>query len=440
MNINPEFRRNLWLELTPSRLVGMPLVLGLLFFLAYLLDDKQYGENVATTALLLFGLLACLWGTRLASESLITEIREHTWDGQRMSVIGPWSMTWGKLLGSTAYPWYGSLLCMLVYLTSRPALGLSLPGTVVLLLGSGLLGQAVGLLSSLQATRKNQRYGRFQTTVFLVLGAGCSVTLLSWPFADSTQILWYGRSYPDGSFVLSSMLLFLIWAMFGIYRLLRVELQLRSRPWAWCMFVLFMIIYLAGFLEEGGWLAGYSLLQERLLLAFSVSVVMVYGMIFSENKNPIVFRRLLKHLGRGEWAQVTEAFPLWLTTLPFVILTGLLLVGAELSSAPSGPHLKFSVSVVATAFFLLRDIGIVLYLNLGRIPKRADMLTMLLLFLLYGAVPLTLPGLNLDLLAGMFWPLQGMPAEIILPASAGQALFLLVLLVRRWRNNHSPGI
>jgi hypothetical protein len=34
MNINPEFRRNLWLELTPSRLVGMPLVLGVFFFLA----------------------------------------------------------------------------------------------------------------------------------------------------------------------------------------------------------------------------------------------------------------------------------------------------------------------------------------------------------------------------------------------------------------------
>ena len=33
MHINPEFRRNLWLELTPSRLVGMPLVLGVFFFL-----------------------------------------------------------------------------------------------------------------------------------------------------------------------------------------------------------------------------------------------------------------------------------------------------------------------------------------------------------------------------------------------------------------------
>ena len=161
MNINPEFRRNLWLELTPYRLVGMPMILGALLFLAYLLDGRQYSAGVARTALILFSLLAFLWGTRLASEALITEIREHTWDSQRMSVIGPWSMTWGKLLGSTIYPWYGALICLLVYLTSKPALGLSVIETAVLMVGSGLLGQAIGLLSSLQAIRKSQRYGRF---------------------------------------------------------------------------------------------------------------------------------------------------------------------------------------------------------------------------------------------------------------------------------------
>ncbi len=33
MTINPELRRNLWLELTPLRLIGMPVVLGLIFTL-----------------------------------------------------------------------------------------------------------------------------------------------------------------------------------------------------------------------------------------------------------------------------------------------------------------------------------------------------------------------------------------------------------------------
>jgi hypothetical protein len=58
VSINPEFRRNLWLELTPQRLIGMPLVLGALFLLAFTIDGKSFGENVANTSLLLFGLVS----------------------------------------------------------------------------------------------------------------------------------------------------------------------------------------------------------------------------------------------------------------------------------------------------------------------------------------------------------------------------------------------
>ncbi len=309
MNINPEFRRNLWLELTPFRLIGMPMILGALLFLTYLLDGKHYGEAVARTALLLFGLLAFLWGTRLASEALITEIRDHTWDSQRMSLIGPWSMTWGKLLGSTIYPWYGALICMLVYLTSHPALGLSMIETVVLMVGSGLLGQAIGLLSSLQAIRKNQRYGRFQTTAFLVLGASSALSVLSWPFAESVDIFWYGRYYPDDRFVLTSLVVFLIWAVFGIYRMIRAELQLRSLPWAWWMFVLFLMGYVTGFFGDRMLATGQNVWQLRLLGAFLITLVLAYGTAFSERKDPVALRRLLQYLGRYEWRRAMQTFP-----------------------------------------------------------------------------------------------------------------------------------
>ena len=436
MNINPEFRRNLWLELTPSRLVGMPLVLGVLFFLAYLLDNKQYGEGVAKTALVLFGLLAFLWGTRLASEALIAEIRDHTWDNQRMSVIGPWSMTWGKLLGSTIYPWYGSLICLLVYLTSRPDLGLSLVETAVLMVGSGLLGQAVGLLSSQQAIRKSQRYGRFQTTAFLVLGAGCAVSLLNWPFSESAGIFWYDRYYPDDHFVLASLMVFLAWAVFGIYRLIRAELQLKSQPWAWALFVLFLMAYVAGFLGESRWADGQSLSQLRLLGAFLIAMTLAYAMVFCERKDPVAFRRLLQYLGHRKWGRALEAFPLWLSTLPFVILTCILLVSVDLTSEAIDETKHVAVPAVAMVLFMLRDFGIVLFLNLGRAPKRADMLTILFLFLLYGVIPTILTGLDLDHLTGIFWPVPGVSVEIILPAALVQAVAMLGLVGYRWRKSH----
>jgi hypothetical protein len=179
-----------------------------------------------------------------------------------------------------------------------------------------------------------------------------------------------------------------------------------------------------------------SYLQQRLLGAFLIAMLLAYGMVFSERKDPVAFRRLLQHLGRREWSRASEVFPLWLSTLPFVILTCILLVGVSLISAPNEETRQVVAPAVAMVFFLLRDLGIILFLNLGRVPKRADMLTMLFLFLLYGAIPTILSGLELDLLPALFWPVSGMPAEILLPAALIQAVVMFWLLVRRWRKSH----
>ncbi len=112
---NPEFRRNLWLELSSYRVIGMPAVLGAIYVLVYVLRLERSHESLETISLVLFSVIIFLWGTRQAAESVVAELRDRTWDSQRMSSIGPWSMTWGKLLGSTIYPWYGGLLCLSAY-------------------------------------------------------------------------------------------------------------------------------------------------------------------------------------------------------------------------------------------------------------------------------------------------------------------------------------
>jgi hypothetical protein len=303
------------------------------------------------------------------------------------------------------------------------------------MIGSGLFGQAVGFLSSIQAVRKNQRYGRFQTTIFLVLGAGCALTLLNWPFEQTSSVVWYDQSYSDEHFVLVSLLVFLAWAVFGVYRMLRAEFQLKSQPWGWSVFVLFLMVYVAGFLNEGRIIDGQSIQQYRLSGAFVVAILLAYVLIFTESKDPVAFRRLLQYLGDHDWRRATESSPLWLIHLPFVLVTCLLLVGMDLPSGFVGDSSKAAVSAVAMVLFLCRDFGIVLFSSFGRFPKRADMLTMLLLFLLYGAIPTILTALGLDLLAGCFWPLPGVPAEIVLPAALLQAVVMLWMTARRWRYN-----
>ena len=61
--MNPELRRNLWLELTLHRLVALPVGLGLLFMLVYTWSTEHPAETLVTTAVTLFVGFALWAGT-----------------------------------------------------------------------------------------------------------------------------------------------------------------------------------------------------------------------------------------------------------------------------------------------------------------------------------------------------------------------------------------
>ena len=103
MTLNPEFRRNLWLELSPHRLIAMPMILLAIFFLSASIGESGNWWGVPRASLLAYYVIVFFWGTRRAVASLADEVRGRTWDGQRMSALGTWAMTWGKLFGGTIY-------------------------------------------------------------------------------------------------------------------------------------------------------------------------------------------------------------------------------------------------------------------------------------------------------------------------------------------------
>ena len=100
--MNAEFRRNLWLELSTHRLIAMPAALALVLALVYAMSDEPRESLAATSAWIAAAFLG-VWGVRSAAESVGEEMRNRTWDAQRMSALGPWEMTWGKLVGSAAF-------------------------------------------------------------------------------------------------------------------------------------------------------------------------------------------------------------------------------------------------------------------------------------------------------------------------------------------------
>ena len=72
----------------------MPAILCGVFFLIYLAKPDDFAGSGRFVSLAGYFLLCFVWGVRLASDSVANEVRDRTWDTQRMSAISPWSMTW----------------------------------------------------------------------------------------------------------------------------------------------------------------------------------------------------------------------------------------------------------------------------------------------------------------------------------------------------------
>jgi len=432
MNGNPEFRRHLWLEMTPYRMAGLPLLLAGFFYIAYLIDKSRFGESVAGTAVVLFVALTFLWGNRQATESIITEIRDRTWDWQRMSSIDPWSLSWGKLFGSTIYTWYGGIFCLAVYFAASSD---PVPDTIriiaILVLGA-ILCQASGLLASLQlVVIKERDYSRSFSSAFLLL----LILVLPGFIAQmmhKNSVVWYDNGYAKIDFMLGSLLCFDAWLLAGIYCLVREEFKFRTAPIAWPSFTLFLMIYTAGFTESSP-LTG-ALFPSRLLIAFVFACGLTYLTILTERKDPVAYRRMIKEAKDRQWLRLLEKVPCWVLTLPFVIVTAILLIAFKSDTGENVSPLS-SVFIISLVAFLGRDVALFNFFNLGERTKRVDMLVILWLLILYGLIPGIFMLLKMETVTALFWPRTDY-AFISCIAALCQLLAAWWMTLTRWGNHH----
>ncbi|MFA5121483.1 hypothetical protein [Zavarzinia sp.] len=86
--LNPEFRRNLWLELSTQRLIAMPAILFLVFLLGWTFDKAA---GMAGAAMIVGWLLLVFWGTRLACDAWFPRSRRApgTASACRVSGLSP---------------------------------------------------------------------------------------------------------------------------------------------------------------------------------------------------------------------------------------------------------------------------------------------------------------------------------------------------------------
>jgi len=433
VSVNPEFRRNLWLEISPYRLIGMPLVLGTVVYLAYVIDNNRMSGGVSSVSAGLFFLVSLIWGTKLASEAIMNEIRDHTWDGQRMSVITPWQLTWGKLFGSTVYTWYGALICLCFFGVSATAgEPENVVKTILVLLLSAVLAHAVSLLASLMAIRKERKFNKSQTAAMLILGLVVAGPFFNMVLSRPSTVKWFSEYHSEIDFLLGSVLAYAVWAVVGVYQMIRLELQMKNGPWLWFCFVLFVMLYGAGFYHGPPQVGRYDLsASPEFLAAYCISVGAVYFMAFAERKDFLSLQMVMRLALARNWRRFLEQAPRWILTLPITVFAGIaVLVTARASNSGLNENIAF---VIASLLFMSRDLGIVLFCNLAKNTRRADLLFILCLVLLYGIFPAILSAMKMDDATLVFWPRVDLHPVSVCVAALLESFGVATLVVLRWK-------
>ncbi len=444
--MNPEFLRNLWLEMTLPRLIAAPLVLGAIFLLAWYIGGRDMGE-VSHVALWAYYIIMLLWGTRRAAASLGDEISNRTWDSQRMSALGPLSMAWGKLFGATSYVWYCGLICLAVMAVESDQ------SWQVFLLHpiAGATALAVALLAVLLRRGRARAGGRGSSLIAQGLGivAGVLLSPAGPQLLDlshievSFMVDWYGFEARPNNFFLAAAAGFLAWALFAVYRALCADLQKPVWPWAWTLFSIYVIAFFAGFTDAAAKAKGI----DWLVVAVPLSALLFYVAIFADSKDSVRYRWFLISLKTGDWGRAARLMPLWLPSLPlmawFVIALGLRTDQTDPALIQPLFYDIFRIAdvrilaatawAVAALLFALRDLLILLFLNFGKRARSPDLAALIYLAILYWVIPGILGFLGPGWIQALFlpWPLEGPWVAIGLPLA--EVVVMALLTWRRWR-------
>jgi hypothetical protein len=426
--MNPEFKRNLWRVFTPQRLIVTPALLGLVFLAIAMSNDGKLASNGYGLASGLFIVIVWFWGLRLANASIIDEMRDKTWDQQRMSALSPWAMAWGKLFGATAFAWYAGLIC----LTVAAVCGWTEQGSAVLLrlttlVATGILLHAASIALNLHTSQNGARIVQRGGMVWL----GVPALLLLLPngirrFWSDATVDWWGMAIGSTDFAFFSSALFAGCAVFAAWRTMSNALQVRTLPWAWPLFALVLAGYCAGFANAAA--NAYVFYAT----ALAVAAGLTYFALVTEPSGLLVWQRLKRRRELGDWRGWLERLPLWPTTLVLAfIFAGLASSNAPGFAAPPTLNRLFGLAPLGVALMLLRDVCVFLFFTLAADAKRAFGAALFYLIVIDLLLPFLAQVAGLNALRYVLLPVDlvnPLHGVVVMAAHAGVAFGLL-----RWR-------
>lgn len=451
---NPELMRNCWLDFTLQRTILAPVILSTIVYIIYLTNGSP-----SSIALFLAWCFIFIWGIKNASDAVIEEINDNTWDFQRQSALSPLSMMLGKLFGSTLFSWYCAFICFFYYFIfiENPNF-IHMKSTFIIIMG-GLFGQALALLASLQVIpqvhRANTKQPAFHYFIFALLIsfiATRSTLLLQDKISD---VHWFQFTFSSDIFTFVSLGIFTVWALLGLHRSFSAALQYQRLPLAWIAFSLFVLFYFAGlskiyfdFSKIASSLPSSEFLDLpdlQLLLnqtptytAFFIAQILLYSILVTETLNTVVYKKIVYRMRASLYYEAFETLPLWPISFIFVLITG----GVTLFQL-SGLSQTFiesfspSIFVISAIAFMIRDILLFHCLSFSTRVQRVVGAFILYLVLLYMLFPALLSALHVDYLNVIFLPSWGNHFALACAGILIQILLLVFICNRCWKNRNS---
>lgn len=427
--ISAELRRNLWLEISPSRLIVIPLILALILWSLTITQDTINYQFMSGSALILFGLICIIWGAHLASTSITEEAQAQTWDWQRLSSQTPSELMFGKLFGSTVLAWYGGAWCLSAYVVFTVLSGgLPVLSWLLLSVAGAISFQASAILLTLstppeQRLAYQQKRGIGAVKLLLILFALQSLGgfVYLWKQGTIATVDWFGINFSLLIFVTVSTIFFAGWAVFGSLQRLSTLLRSPTTPTPWLLFVVWCMVYFSGFT-----LGTHASLKAILpattyfgITAYLTALILTWGLAWQEDKSPAQWRLWLAAWHNRQYSLLWQRTPRWIATLPLIVIA--------LSVALLQVDMPTPWLLSAPLLLLLRDTAVLYGLYWTPERKRPQLAYTIYLLLVYALLPYLLSSLRPIFYPSFESPLLSISAYTI------EVVLAVAFCFYRWR-------
>jgi hypothetical protein len=290
-------------------------------------------------------------------------------------------MVWGKLLGGAIYAWYGGAILLTVMAVLVALTGM--PWGRILFYGAGLISLAIlfhatSMLGNLTFWHKNS--GAKSSTrprFFALLGLIPLIPIaIMWDNHSEPTVSWWGKNWFFMDIAVYTLIPMTLWTLAGLWQAMRREMLLHNRPWWWLAFMVFWMLWGAGF-AQGDW-------EGFFIIGTMLAWVGVYLQLFCERKDQGAWLRIIAAWKRRDLSLMQHLLPLW--TINFAL--ALVLSFITLLAAQHGDFLSKLFAFLSIAALITRDIAWTLWLNLAPNARRADGAALVSLLVFYWLLPM----------------------------------------------------